>query len=168
MPTPSPRDLILIDDLHEYAALCARVDAAVNAGALAVFLDLPEGEHTLMGNKIQVTTCGMGARHFVSRDSGHPCVHGFRSDDFKFWHDPAADCVTPILHRTFDAPGWTPILLSGKGGWGDAEWTPALAAAEKPVGNGMLRVCEVALAGRTETNPVAALFARRLLGLNTV
>jgi hypothetical protein len=108
----------------------------------------------------------MNPRHFVSRATGHPAVAAFQPDDFKFWHDPDHDRVTPLLETilTADDPaaGWRPVLTSGDGGWGTA-WRPALACIERPYGAGRLIVCQVKLAGRTETNPVAALFARRLL-----
>jgi len=56
------------------------------------------------------------------------------------------------------------MLSSGNGDWASG-WKPALAAAEKPWGEGCLRLCQVALAGRIRGNPAAMLLARQLLGL---
>jgi hypothetical protein len=106
----------------------------------------------------------MSPLHFVSRDTGHPLVSGFEPNDFRLWHSPADDCIAPLLDATFTGEGFCPVLTSGNTG-GDGSWEPALAAAELPLGGGFLRVCQVKLARRTGTNPAAALFARRLLGL---
>ena len=46
-----------------------------------------------------------------------------------------------------------------------ARWGPARAAVERRVGRGAYRVCQVRLAGLL-INPVAGLFARRLLDLD--
>ncbi len=108
----------------------------------------------------------MGARHFVSRDTGHPLVAGFEPDDFRHWYDPAVDRISPLLETCFRAEGWTPILCTGSGGGtlpSPTAWSPALAVAEKRVGVGLWRICQAALAGRVATNPVANLFARRFL-----
>ena len=154
-------EVFLVDDV---AALLRQqpIVAAVQRGATAVLLALPEGEHAIAGSTVTVTPCGMGARHFVSRATGHPLVAGFGPEDFRFWHDPKAGHATPFLHATFTAPGWTAILASGNGGWA-GEWHPALAAAEKADGPGLWRICLLDLSGRTSTNPIAACFARRLL-----
>jgi hypothetical protein len=111
---------------------------------------------------VDVEICGMGPRHFVSRDTEHSLVAGFEPEDFRLWHDPAVDRIAPLLETCFRADGWTPILATGNGGW-KGGWGPALAAAEKRDGAGLWRICQVALAGRTGTNPVAGLFAWRML-----
>jgi beta-mannosidase len=105
----------------------------------------------------------MGARNFVSRDTGHRLVQGFRPDDFKFWYDASVGYVTPLLETTFCAEEWEPILASGNGSWESGEWKPTLAAAERADGEGEWRVCNVKLAGRIQGNPVARIFATRLL-----
>ena len=164
--TLDQRRAILIDDVARFAARRAEVEAAVKAGATAVFLELPPGEHELAGAKITIESCGMGARHFVSRDTGHPLVDGFAPEDFRLWHDPAVDRIVPLLETCFRAEGWTPILSTGSGGGNLASptaWSPSLVAAEKHDGEGLWRICQVALAGRTATNPVACLFAGRIL-----
>ena len=137
---------------------------AIRKGATAVFLGLPAGDYEIDGDEVKVMPCGMNARHFVSRATGHPLVAGFAPEDFRFWYDSAQGYVTPLLDTTFQAPGWKPILSSGNGDWSGG-WIPALAAAEKECGVGVLRICQVALAVRIEGHPAALLFARRLLGL---
>jgi hypothetical protein len=104
----------------------------------------------------------MNARHFVSRATGHPLVADFRPTDFRFWYDDRAGYVTPFLATTLSAPGWTPILTSGNGAWSGG-WGPALAAAEKNHGAGRVRICQLDLANRVAGNPVARIFAARLL-----
>ncbi len=160
--TSDARHAILIDDVSGFAAQRTAIEAAVKAGATAVFLELPTGEHKLAGDTIKIEECGMGARHFVSRATGHPLVADFEPQDFRLWHDPAVDRIAPLLQACFRHDGWAPILATGNGGWKDG-WGPALAVAEKRDGEGLWRICQVALAGRTTTNPVAALFAQRLI-----
>jgi len=104
----------------------------------------------------------MGPRHFVSCDSGHPVVEGFGREDFKFWFDEEKGCASPILNTVLEAEGWTPILLSGDGGW-SRPWGPVPAAAERAEGKGLWRVCQVELLNRLNTNPAARLFALRML-----
>ena len=87
---------------------------------------------------------------------------GFLPQDFKFWFDERSGHAAPILHTVLDGKGWTPILLSGDGGW-SRPWGSADAAAERKDGLGVWRVCQVDLLDRVRTNPVARLFARRLL-----
>ena len=158
------RDVILIDDWDQFAHRSDEVIRMVEMGATAVFLNLPSGGYEIAGDAVEVVPCGMNPRHFCSRATGHPTVAGFRPTDFCFWYDDSAGYVTPFLATTFTAPGWTPILTSGNGDWSSG-WEPALAAAEKVHGQGRVRVCQVELAGRTVGNPVALIFARRLLAL---
>ena len=105
----------------------------------------------------------MCPREFVSRDTGHPLVDGCDPDDFKCWYNPEAGYFTPLLETMFEAEGWTPILTNGNGVWGGGAWRPLLAAAERPAGKGSYVICQVALAGRTQHNPTAARFVRRLI-----
>ena len=111
----------------------------------------------LVGNRLPV----LGPRHFVSCDSGHPMVEGFEREDFKFWFDETTGHATPLLTTVLEADGWTPILLSGDGGWGRS-WGPVPVAAERADGKGCWRICQVELLNRLKTNPAAALFAARL------
>ena len=163
----APGDVILIDNYAEYVSNRMSINAAVRQGAVAVFIDLAEGPYKLTGNKILVTACGMGPRHFVSRATGNPLVAGFETDDFSFWYDPRLDRISPLISKVFTAPGWEPILTSGNGAWA-GDWAPCLAAAEKKYGKGHFRVCLVELAGRVMHNPAANIFARRLLGCSAV
>ncbi len=158
-----PHGLIIIDDYARYRHQKAAIDAAVRHGSLAVFLDLHPGSYRIGEGKIEVQKCGMGPRHFVSRDSGHDMVRGFQPDDFKFWYDAGAGYVTPLLSSVLDAPGWRAILISGNGDW-HGNWRPVPAAAELKRGKGMWRICQVNLADHIEGNPVAHLFSHRLFG----
>jgi hypothetical protein len=100
---------------------------------------------------VGITAVGL---HFVSRATGHPLVAGFQPDDFKLWYDAKLDRVSPLLGRpTFNAAGWEPILLSFN----------EMAAGWKADGKGRWCICQIELAGRIAGNPVAAVFARRLL-----
>ncbi len=154
-----PGDAILVGDATQEAEAVA---AAVGRGATAVYLGLPPGRHETVAGAVEVTRCGMNARHFVSRATGHPLVADFRPTDFRFWYDDRVGYVTPFLASTLTAPGWTPILMSGNGDWSSG-WRPALAAAEKTYGAGRVRVCQLDLANRVAGNPVARIFAGRLL-----
>ncbi len=152
----------VFDDPAVYGQQRREFDRKLREGATLVFLDLPVGEHRLAGSRVAVENCGMGPRHFVSRKCGHPMTADLEPEDFRLWYDPKRRRIAPLLQRVFVAPDWTPILTSGNGLW-RSEWGPVLAAAEKRVGRGTLRVCQVALEGRVRDNPVADLFARRLL-----
>ncbi|OQA38293.1 MAG: hypothetical protein BWY52_03283 [Chloroflexi bacterium ADurb.Bin325] len=156
---------ILVSDLDDYAQQAGSIEQAVRAGAHAIFLNLPPGQHAILGDTVEVKPAGMNPRHFASRATGHPLVAGFRPHDFRFWYDADAGYVTPLLDSTFDVTpvaGWSPILLSGNGNW-LGQWGPAWAAAQRPCGAGRVTVCQIALAGRTAGNPVARIFAARLL-----
>jgi hypothetical protein len=135
-------------------------------GANVIMLGLSEGKHRIADTDVVVKPCGMNPVHFVNRNTGHPHVNGFNENDFMFWYDEDAGYVTPLLAYTFEANGWDPILTSGNGGWAEP-WQPALAAAEKKVGDGTITICLVELANRVTTSPVAKTFARRL-GSSTV
>jgi len=150
----APTDAIVIDDMEAFAKVSSPVAEAVRAGARAIFLELPNGKYPIAQTEVTVGGTPTGL-HFVSRDTGHPFVEGFQPDDFKFWYDAGADRPTPLLNVPgFKAPGWQPVLLTHT----------LLAAGCKAEGKGQWCVCQVALAGRTTGNAVAAIFARRLLG----
>jgi hypothetical protein len=156
-------NLYVVTDVRRYAARRQAIDAAVEQGANVVFLELPAGEYQIGGTPVKVENCGMQSRHFVSRATGHPLVAQFQPEDFRFWFDSAKGRPAPLLDRLFTAPDWTPILSTGNGDWGVA-WQPALAAAELIRGAGRYRICQVTLAARIKTNPVAKLFGDALLG----
>jgi len=154
--------VILITDVPHYLAAKEEIDRRVRNGAATVFLSLPGGSHTIGNFSISVHAAGMGSRHFVSCASGHPLADGFLPTDFKFWFDERSGHASPIPLTVLDGEGWTPILLSGDGGW-SRPWGPAAAGAERGDGRGVWRVCQVDLLDRVRTNPAAHLFARRLL-----
>jgi beta-mannosidase len=159
-------DLILCDDPAALRPQQEAVEQAVSAGATALILELPVGAYILAGDAVTVVPGGMGQRHFVDCGTGHPLVQDFLPYDCWFWHDASVGYPTPLLTTVLDpAPaGWTTILDSGNGSWA-TDWKSVPAAAEKPHGQGVFRICQVQLAHRTRTNPQAGVLARRLLGL---
>jgi hypothetical protein len=162
-PVKKEAQVIFIDDFDLYKTNKKIIDNLVLSGAKAVFLELPTGKYEIGGSEVNVTECIMRAREFVSRATGHELVKGFEPDDFKQWYDPEAGYFRPLLPNVFDAEDWQPILMSGNGVWGKSAWEKSLAAAEKKSGKGSYIVCQVKLAGRVIHNPVAKIFAHRLL-----
>lgn len=156
-------DTLLIDDFAIFEQERDTILHAVARGAVAIFIELQPGTYLIDSSTVAVSACGMGQRHFVSRRTGHPLVHDFEPNDFRFWYDADAGYVTPFLAATFEAEGWQPILVSGNGNW-TGDWLPALAAAERVHGAGKLIICQPRLAGRVRHNPAAYIFACRLLG----
>lgn len=154
--------VIVIPDAAAYLAAPESVNTAVRHGATAILLSLPVGSHGIGSHTLEVRMAGMGSRHFVSCDTGHPLVNGFEREDFKFWFDENLGCASPILSTVLEAEGWTPILQSGDGGWG-RPWGPIPVAAERTDGDGCWRVCQIDLHNRLKNNPGAALFATNLL-----
>lgn len=151
-------DVLIVADPYDLP----KVASAVEAGATALLMEFPPGEYEIGNSKVRFEETGMESRHYVARDPQHPVARLFEENDFKFWFDPAADSVSPLLHTLFFADAtWTPILHTGQGGWGRG-WEPALAAAEKPFGKGRYIICQPTLAGRL-INPVARLFLASLL-----
>jgi hypothetical protein len=162
MATEITPDVFLIDDYDIYRRHKNIINGSVKAGGLALFLELPPGSYQIGGSDITVSACGMGQRHFVSRNTGHPVVADFAPDDFKFWYDAALDHPSPLLSTVFESDPWLPILTSGNGGWA-GPWRKVNAAAEMDDGKGCWRICQVHLAGRIHGNPVARIFAERLM-----
>lgn len=158
----SAADVILIDDFKVYQKKRNSITRSVEMGVNATVLELPIGEYGIANTSVRVEQCGMGDRHFVSRDTRHQLVEDFEPEDFKFWYDPENDRISPLISTTFSAKGWDMILSSGNGDWSTG-WIPALAAAEKRVGKGVFRICQVHLAGML-MNPVARIFANKLIG----
>ena len=131
---------------------------------IVLLTNLAEGVHTIAGETVTVKACGMLPVHFVSRKTGHPAVAEFREQDFSYWYDAAADRITPLLHTTFTAEHFTPILLSSNLD-SDGNWGPALAAAEKVFEGKRYVICQVDL--RTE-NPVAKRFLKNIYAMPPV
>jgi hypothetical protein len=161
---PCARDVILCEDPAVYARCRGEVDKAVAGGAVAVLLEWPEGEYAVGGDVVKVERGGIGPRFFVSRATGHPLVAGLQPNDVKFWCDESVGYATPLLSNVVDpVPArWQMVLETATGNWQEP-WHKAGAVMEKKAGGGCYRICQVALTGRTRFNPVAALFARRLL-----
>ncbi len=136
---------------------------AVRNGAAAVVFKLPVGEHDLGFGKITVYPAPMNPLHFVSRKTGHPLVEGFQPDDFKLWHDDETGYITPFFALPFDGKEWLPILKSAKRADHVFVFEPALAAAEKELGQGRIIISQIDLTNRVKTNPVAKIYALRLL-----
>ncbi|MBN1553409.1 MAG: glycoside hydrolase family 2 [Phycisphaerae bacterium] len=158
-------DVVLVEDVQALLKQQKRILAAVRDGATAMVLPIPSGEYAVAGGKVKVNPCGMNPIHFASSATGHPLAAGFEPTDLKFWYDRRAGYVTPFLHATFEAKGWRAILTAGNGNW-LGTWTHQLAAAEKNIGLGVLRLCQLDLLHRTKTNPAARILAGRLLGLD--
>ena len=158
-------DAILCDDADLWRQRATEVDRAVRNGATVVLLELPSGVYDVASDKITIVDGGMGNRHFLSRDTGHPLVDGFTPNEFRFWYDESVGHVTPIVETVIDPPPrkWSTILRSGNGGW-QTDWQPVPAAIEKRVGKGVYRICQLKLTNRTQANPVAEQFGQRLLG----
>lgn len=72
--------------------------------------DLECGEHIIAGERVVVSDCEMGGRHFVSCATGHEAVKEFDKNDFRYWYSRKDDCITPIVHKTFTAEGFEPVL----------------------------------------------------------
>jgi hypothetical protein len=164
-----PTDVILVDEPALFAARKSEVESAVQAGATAALLELPVGQHSVLDHLFKVVAGGMGSRHFADCGSGHDLVADFKPYDFWFWHDARAGYPTPLLDTVFEfaSTGWDTIIKSGNGSWANASnWKPVPAVVEKRFGKGVVRICQLKLVGRTRTNPAAALFAHRLLGLD--
>lgn len=157
-------DVVLIEDGATLVKQQKRIVAAVKRGATALVLPMTPGEYNVAGEKIVVTNCGMNSVHFASAATGHPLAAGFGREDMKFWYDDRVGYVTPFLHATVETPGWRTILTAGNGNW-LGTWSAKQAAAEKTVGDGVLRFCQAELPHRTKGNPAARILAGRLLGL---
>jgi beta-galactosidase/beta-glucuronidase len=146
-------DAILIDDLSAFAKRETEISQAVRAGATALLMNLPAGKYRIAGDEVRVGGTPSSV-HFASRNTGHPLVAGFQSNDFWFWHDAQLDRPSPMVQSPgFQAKGWEPILLTFE----------HMAAGRRPDGKGSWCICQIELAGRIAGNPVAAIFVRRLL-----
>jgi len=152
--------LILIDDYEKYSEVSDKVKKAVVDGAKAIFIELPVGEYDIFGCKVVSKACAMQPVSFVARDTDHKYVEGFENKDFRNWYDKACDYITPLLENTLHTDEFTPILTSGNNGCG---WKMANAACDKVCGKGSIVLSNVKLSGRTKENPVADLFAKKIL-----
>jgi len=159
-----PGDTIVISQSQLTKKQNSKVADAVKQGALAVYLELQPTQYNIFGRKVQVDSCGMGDRHFVSRATGHRLVNDFEPDDFRFWYDSSVGYPTPILETVLTADQWDVILQSGNGDW-RSDWHNYPVGLEKRLGKGTVRISQVKLLNRLDANPVAAIFAERLLSI---
>ncbi|MEN7974057.1 MAG: glycoside hydrolase family 2 TIM barrel-domain containing protein, partial [Verrucomicrobiota bacterium] len=58
--------LFLIDDVMLYKKQRKEIDAAVKNGAVAIFVELPEGKCKIADSDVEIEKCGMRPVHFVS------------------------------------------------------------------------------------------------------
>jgi hypothetical protein len=156
-------DLIIIDDFNKFLKKRRFIESLVSKGSIAIFLELPKGTFEIGGSEVKVDNCSLGARNFVSRGTGHPLVKEFDSDDFKLWFDSKVGYVTPLLETSIVDSDFDAILTSRNGDWVE-DWGETLVVAEKKYGNGYFRICQIKLEDRL-SNPVALLFARKILGM---
>lgn len=127
--------------------------------SVTLLTDLAPGTHDVEGCTVRVKPCAMLPVHFVSRNTAHPAVASFSADDFRFFYDSKTEKITPLLDRTFTAPGFTPILL-GCNTDEDGTWGPAFAAAERVENGKRTVICTLDL--RLE-NPVAERFLAAIM-----
>lgn len=113
------------------------------------------------GETVRVKPCGMGPVHFASRKTGHSAVAQFEPADISYFFDAEEDMITPIATHTFEADGFTPILVGGNT---DAEgnWHKVMIAGEKLWQGKRYVICNADL--RTE-NPIAERLRAALLSL---
>jgi hypothetical protein len=157
--TIADADVILIDNFYDYSKSKAEIDSSVNEGKVAVFLELPAGTFELHDSRVTVRKCRMGSIYFAECKTGHPVTKDFLPLDFRFWYDGNRETIRPLLDAMMQAIGWRSIISTGDALWEGEEQ----AAAEKRMGKGMFRICQINLPGRVTFNPVANLFAMRLL-----
>ncbi len=161
----SQSSVIIIDNYDWYAANTERVDSLVQAGKMALFLELPAGRYVIGGQAVHSFDTVMGEYYFVSPQTGHERVQWAHPMDFKFWFNEQADVVTPFIGNVLQADAWTPILTTGQTSWGSRDEGPYLAVAEKKSGQGKYVICQLQLNHRVHSNPAARKFTCQLLGL---
>lgn len=157
-----PGDVFLADDWSAFERMEEEVLDKAAEGFKIIFFELDPGTYRIGEAVITVKDSGMLPMHFVSSDTGHRLTKGFGPCDFRNWYDRSADRITPILETTFTGEGFIPILQSGNTDE-NGEWGHAAAAAEIPMGQGKIYICQVKLAGRMEDNPAAKEFAVRMI-----
>jgi hypothetical protein len=154
--------VVLAESYEIFKEREAELLSFVKKGGRLIFLELIPGCYEIFGSRLEVKNCGMLPLHFVSRNTGHPMVEGFKSDDFKLWYDSSREYITPLLEATFTSEDFKPILTSGNVN-SKGQWDKVLAVGEMRVGTGNVVICQLKLAGRTEHNPIARRFAYKLI-----
>jgi hypothetical protein len=158
----SPGSLtILIDDYESYKSRRIKIDPIVKNGGRVVFIELPCGKYEIGGKVVNVQPVSFNPVNFLSRKTGHRLVSQFEPRDFALWHNPALDRISPLADTTISCDDLIPVLKSGK--VSENHWTSAMVSGELKYGKGSFFVNQVNLAGRTDTNPVAKLFAYSLV-----
>jgi hypothetical protein len=132
------------------------------SGETVICGPLPKGKYSFEGLEFEIAGIGMGELIFCSRATGHPLVEGFAPNDFRLWFDETVGYASDFADSVIVGEGWQPILMAGRGGFGEA-WQPTPVVAEKNIGKGRLILCQLKLEGRIAKNPPAALFVERLL-----
>ncbi|MCP5535739.1 MAG: glycoside hydrolase family 2 [Akkermansiaceae bacterium] len=170
--TLAAADVTVIDDMAVYDDQRQDLLAAVENGGLLVLLSPPPGVYQIGSAELEIVPTGMCERHFASRDTGHPIVSQLGENDLRFWHDEDAGYITPFF-RTCILPNddMQPVLTSGTGGsgfGGPDEWTPVVVAGEISHGSGCIRICQLDLGNRINTNGAAGVLAASLLTPNPV
>ncbi len=154
--------VIIVSDYDEYVDNKANIDAKVKAGAKLVNMRLPSGDFELCGEQISTKFSAMLPLNFVSRDTGHAYTAGINADDMRYWYSESSRRIVPIMYDSFTDDSFTPILLTGNAN-DQKEWASALSVAEKKVGEGMLVICQLDIADRVKTNPIARIFVQNMI-----
>lgn len=156
-------DLILVlsyDCYKEQEEICLE---KAEKGAKLLFQELQAGDYEIGSSMIHIRDCGMLPLHFVSRGTNHPLVRDFLPEDLKYWYDPEAGYITPLLERTIEASDFEEIVSSGNqdssGNW---HRVGALMKMRPQMKKGQIYVNEIKLFGRTGTNPTAAMLLSRI------
>ncbi len=156
------KDVFLIDDWIVFEENRAQIEALIRKGIKAIFLELGAGEYKLGEAQLKVKSSSMLPMIFVSRNTGHTLVEGFKEFDFKNWYDKKVDRITPILESTVTGNAITPVLMSGNTD-DSGRWGPQMAVGEITMEEGRIYICQLKLARRLGENPVAKKFAVRML-----
>jgi hypothetical protein len=154
---------ILINSYAEYKSKKTEIDAAIERGALCLFFDLPPGTYQIVTDTIVVERTGFGGYYFASPRTNSAVTATLKDRDIFFWFDKKAGYVTPFLDALLKEPkGWKSVVGSGQSSW-SGNFGYANAASEKMFGKGMVRICQIKLAGRMKENPAAFLLAQKLI-----
>lgn len=161
-------DSILVFDIEAYKVMKKEIISLAEKGAKVVFFTLPEGENEIAGTKVNVIKCPSRPVHFVSRDTNHSMVAGFGPKDVRHFYNEKEDCITPVTGQIFDAEGYTAILTGAKRGprtikEEQGKWEKSFVVAEKQLGEGYIRICQIDMQDRITKNPVAQIIFKRLI-----
>lgn len=157
----SKGDTIAVIDYTVYKKQEEQILEKIKHGAKLMFFELAQGDYSIAEKSVVVKNCGMLPVHFAARNTNHEVVEGLYPDDVKYWYDPEKDYITPLLEATFRAEGYVDILTSGNQD-SLGEWNKVSALAETNYGQGLIRICQIKLRGRTKHNPIAKELANRL------